>query len=550
MLLDLYVGNYYGKKDPNDPNKQLMALIYQTASIYTSMLVPEDPIAKVRTEYMEFKPYSKRYEVNLNKLAKKINVPETIRELVLESLFKWGIAKVALGSSSFVRMDDDSYSDPGFPFAASINLDNWVHDMRASSIREARYMGDYYEVGSDVLESEKMFDKKVRDRLLNNIRKNEDVGARASDLSTNRSDYDLFCDHARLIDIWIPAERKVYTFDANLDYPPLNVVDYSGNSEGPYKFLSYDDVPGNSVPVSPLENLVDLAEVANSLMRRNVNRARGQKEVVAFVSGSAADAEKLRNAQDGEYVQISDAQGIVNMKGPGVDQQVYALNEGILDHFNRLNGNTSTMAGLGAQTKTVGQEELLNEQVGALMQKMQRRVVKFVTAIYGELGYHLWLDQVGMRTTVSLADFGLPDQELDRSWIPGERQGDIASYLIEIEPSSMVFQSSQSKLAQIDARMEKMLVLLQTPYGAESGVVIDIPEYVATSAELSNTPEMRRIFKITGGQTLPDPPKPENALKTKQNGGEYIHHGPGPQPSNPQQDVMKMMANASNDNAA
>jgi hypothetical protein len=549
-ILDMYVGNRYGKRRVSEYRKQIMNLTYQAVSIYVSWLVAENPVPRAKTRYVELMPEAKKFEVNLANVARMINLTDSLRDAVLEAVIKGpGICKVALGSSEFVRLDNDSFSDPGLPFVASIGLDDWVHDMSAKNRRRCRWMGDYYEVGEDALMADKMFNAKQRDRLLNQIRRNEDTGKRASAISVNRNDYDLFCRSAKLIDIWIPREQKVYTFDANLEYPPLNVVDYEGNSEGPYKFLCFDEVPDNTIPISPMENLIELAEGTNSLLRKNLQKARSLKEVMGFEANSATDAQAVKDADDGEYVQIARAEGIAPLKVGGPDQNVFSFNLSLLEQYNRMGGNIMTLGGLGAQTSTLGQEELLNQQVGALMRKLQQRVIKFASEVFGELGWLLWNDQVGYRASVSLEEFGLPNTHIDASWMPGERQGRLENYVIEVEPNSMTYQSPQQKMMVIDdILLNKALPLMQTPMGQESGMTIDPKDYIQVASDLHNIPELRRIIKFTG-QRLPDPPSPNRTQKTKPNGGTYIHKSEGSGQKDPNQQIMKMMqsANANND---
>lgn len=545
-LIKDYAGYDYGVGDITGKD-HVANLTFQTASIYRSWLVANRPQVKIFATSNKLAPFAKRFEVNLNNLIKIINLQHTISNCVLNSLFKIGICKVGLGSQGFVQLDDDSYSDPGFPFAQSISLDNWAHDMRATSLRTCRWMGDFYEIDEYTLVKEGVFNKETRDKLLNEIRENEDQGTKAADLGRSSEAPDTLFGKVRLIDIWVPSEQAIYTMDANLRHAPLNIVDYSGNSEGPYKFLYYDEVPDNTMPVAPLENTEKLYGVINSLLRKNVDQAMRAKQVNLFEKGSEGDAAALNNAQDGEYIGVSDPERVKQHLNGAVDQNTFAFATAAMKLADRMAGNIQTLGGLGPQSDSVGQEQIIKAQVGALMQNMQSRVVKFTSDVCSELGWHLWHDKVGMKASATLEDFGLPEVEVPLDLEPGMRDGDFSDYDIQVEPYSMAYQSPGERMNTLNMLlMQTIFPLTQTPFAQQSGMSIDVKKLVERFADLSNLPELRNVVTFAG-VPMPDPPTAGGAKHKPQR--EYVHRSQSNRSEGGFGDeAVQMMGNAQADN--
>jgi hypothetical protein len=545
-----YCGTQYGKVGfqaiEGRADDQIANFMFQTASIYRSWLVANRPQVKIHASSNKKAAFAKRFEVNLNELIKIINLQQTISMTVLNALFKIGICKVGLGSSEFVKLDDDSYSDPGFPFAEAISLDNWNHDMEARSLRKCRWMMDYYEIDIRRLDEEKIFNKETRDKLIANNRDMRDT-QRTELLGRDTQGPHGTKDCVRLVDIWCPNEQVIYTMDDKLMYAPLNVVDYSGNSEGPYKFLCFDEVPDNTMPIGPLENIQKLAQVTNSLLRKGVDQARRAKQVMAYEAGSDQDAKKISDARDGEYISVTDVERIKPMFVGAVDQNTYAFAIGAQKLLDRMGGNVQTLGGLGPQSDSVGQEQIIKQQVGALMQNMQSRVVKFTSDVCSELGWHLWHDQVGMKRFENLAAHGLPEIEVDMSLNPGQREGDFADYSIEVEPYSMAYQSPGERLGMLNNIVMNMVFpLTQTPFAQQSGMSIDVKALVDKIADLSNLPELRNVVTFAG-VPMNDPPSASQGAAHKPQ-REYVHRSASSKGGDDMGSELQMMGNASKDN--
>jgi hypothetical protein len=544
-LLRMYVGNKYGSDVLPAGQRQLVYQLRQAALIYSMLLTPKQPRAFTKTIYTELLAESKRFQINLNNLIKIIKPEDQGRLIVLDALFRIGIGKVGLGSSMSVKFDDDNRTDPGFPFFDHISLDNYAHDMKAKSLRNLRWACDWYDVDRMELEDSDVFDKDVVDKLKNGWSHGSGED-RAADLGRGTDYFDD--DKIRLVDVWIPSERKIYTMDADMSLEPLHVANYTGSPGGPYKYLCFGPVPDNTMPLGILEDIEAMSRVFNYSYRKLVDQLKRQKTNLAYNSGSEKDAEAWKDAVDGEAFAVDDIDNIKILNNGSIDQQSFAFLLNLQKQVDRQS-NASVLGGLGAQTDTVGQEQIVSKQAGAVFSDLQSTTAGFYAEVFNELGWHLHEDQVGMRASIDAGEYGFPNIRFDRSWLPDERKGQFNQYTIDVDPSSMVFTTPEQKYGKLMRTLKELIIPLATsPLGAE-GSPLDLKKIIADVADLQDLPELRNWYRDRSGK-IPDPEQPEQQNPFDQGGGEYIHHtaGGGNQGSSEDEQIMAMMASAGRDN--
>jgi hypothetical protein len=373
----------------------------------------------------------------------------------------------------------------------------------------------------------------------------------AADIGVDRNEPATGKRSIRLMDVWVPCEMKVYTLDGEARRV-VHVSDYDGNVDGPYKYLCLNEVPDNLMPLGQLETLEMLGRLYNKLYGKLSNQAGDQKNITVFEAGAEEDAKALLSSRDGDFKKVQDVERVKPLALGGINQQNFAFALNVASEFNKLGGNISTLAGLGASTDTVGQENIIHQQNGVLFSKMQAQVVRFAGEVGKELGWHLWHDQVGFRASVSAEEYGVPDLVFDRSWIPGVREGDFANYNFEVEPYSMAYRSPQERFGAMNMVLQQVVMpLMQTPAGMQSGLTIDTKELVKYASDLLNMPELTKIVKHADGNMAQ--PMPEDIAGGMKPQREYVHRS-AKSKANPEQEQQKqaveMMGSAQRDNAA
>jgi hypothetical protein len=397
--------------------------------------------------------------------------------------------------------------------------------MHAPSLRALSFAGDRYLVDRERFRETQFANRKAQKMVLDHS-----GGAPwgldeepAREAGTSLDQFQGERDTIELWDIWCPYEQKVYTMDSEFLYAPLEVVDYTGNPFGPFKYLSFYDVVDNTMPVSPMSAMIELDMLYNSLIRKLANQAKRQKIVPFYNGANVEDASTVNKAQDGEMVKIdAEKDSIGELKMGGIDQSNYAFSLHIKQLFSEYGGNLQMLGGLGPQSATLGQDQLVANQLSQAMSKMQYRTTRFAADVCREVGWQMWNDQIGMRSSESLAELGLPEIVIPMDWNPDHREGEFEYYDFQVEPYSMRYQSPTERSSALSAMMQEVLQIMQTPSAQQSGMTINVEEFVNVQAELRNLPEARRIVRFGGRPTAEMPQAETNMRKPLNTTRNYV----------------------------
>ncbi len=324
-----YVGSGWGESYVENTRGQREVLanwMNLTADTYTMSLAANKPRVLLSVTDFSLTPFSKRFQVAVNNLIQEIHLEETLRRIVLDAFFTIGIAKVYtadLGKQVELANPDfpdepgqsagfdewEAYSeaqraipqtiwmDPGKPFVERVSFDDWVHDTQATDWEKIRFAAHYYRVPFESVKNDDRFDKRAVGMLGPSSKwggyMERDGESSVKEIAHyNEGDLDELEPMIDLMDVWLPAENKWCIFAAEKNTPPLLVQNWDGPETGPFHLLVYSDVPDNIMPSSPAQNLSPLAELMNSLMRKQANQARRQKDITAY-QGDGKEHERV-----------------------------------------------------------------------------------------------------------------------------------------------------------------------------------------------------------------------------------------------------------------
>ena len=221
-----------GANHSSDGSKQKVPVNYieLAVGIYTYQLAASAPKALVTTPYRQYKATGNLLQLATNQQIDEMDLESTLQELVTASLLSLGVVKHGLATVDTVEYEGEPV-DITEPFVATVHIDDWVHDMRATDIRKASFMGDRYPAPVDSIkewpgatsypelygtQDGDMYDNKERPN------KNEDQESRASTVTQGNRDPDSYIKEAEVWDIWLPAKNAIITIplDLDLDGPP------------------------------------------------------------------------------------------------------------------------------------------------------------------------------------------------------------------------------------------------------------------------------------------------------------------------------------------
>ena len=494
-LIKDYTGSWYSTSGADE--KTLVNLMNQTARIYTIALAANNPQVLVSTPSLDNLPFARRFEVNLNKLIGDMALDKTFRAIVLDAYFCLGCGVVMMRDTDtrfhgLLESEEDVWLDPGEPWLNRVSLDDLVLDMPAKELTKMRYCGHRYRADYEKVMDEPGYDKKVKDKLKPTSREHHDVTGAARDIASEWGDAedDDLKDMIWLQDIWIAENNSIVTMPVDQDTEPLIEREWVGSQAGPYKFLSLGDTPDNLIPTSPAMNLKGQHDMLNRLYRRMESDSNAHRVVNVYPPNMADDAERLRTAERNSWQRGMSPEQIKQFEMGGVDQRDMGLATYLIDVYDRMAGNLQAMGGLGAQSSTVGQEEMIHGQLSKNVADMRLAVVNFASDCILDLGRLMWEDQtLELRTSIPVGNSGI---KVGSNWTPDRRDGEFEDYQFRVEPYSMVFKTPEQKLQELFQVLTELAPLW--PMFQASGATIDAEAIVEEIARLKNRPEFMRFI--------------------------------------------------------
>lgn len=536
-----YRGSEWGDGD-RDVKEMLVNNVLLTAQAYMMSLAGNRPRVLVRAKTQNLLPFAAVFQANINNLLEEIRFERTLQQIVLDAYFSMGISKTYWAEGRAIERpnpdmpqepgmgaSDDQWSqyeeqqrtipatiwvDPGTPYVERVSLDDYGFDTAATEFSRQRFQWHSYRVPLVDIKADERFNKKYTKEMKGDSRSTsvmfgtQEEKARHQTGPKDRDEVESSCE---LIDLYLPFERKwAVMAQSGTDFVPLYVADWNGPEGGPFRTLTFDDVPDEGMPVSPVSSIMGLQNLQNSLLRKQAEQARRQKTFTVY-NGDEQDALAVKKASDGEIVKVAHPDQVKEMRYGGVDQSNLAFSQIIDGQLSRQAGNLDAKAGLGPQSGTAKQDAMIRGAVSNQESKMRDRVLRFVSDVAGDLGWMMWIDEaLEMETSIKEPGLELPIQA---KWSPEQREGDFAQYGFDIDPISMPYVSPGEKVEQLNGAIQQLAPLVQM-----GGAIIDVPELVKQYSTLLNLPELENIIKLA-------PPMPQEP----QQGG----NGPqGPKPPN------------------
>ena len=550
-LIKDYVGSWYAEAGAE--NKTLVNLINQTAKIYTVALAANNPKVLVSTPNSGNIPFARRFEVNLNKLISDMALDQTFRAIVMDAFFCLGCGVVMMRDTDtrfhgLLESEEDVWLDPGEPWFNRVSLDDLILDMSAKELTKMRYCGHRYRADYEKVMDEPGYDKKVKEKLKPTSRSHHDSVGAARDIASEwgSAEDDDFKDMIWLMDVWIPENKSIATMACDQhDLPPLIERDWVGSQAGPYKFLSLGDTPDNVMPTSPAVNLKGMHDLQNRLHRRMEEDSDAHRTVQVYPPGMEDDANALRTAGRNDWVRGKSPEQVKQFQMGGVDQRDMALATFVQGEYDRFAGNLQAMGGLGAQSSTLGQEELIHGNVSRNVADMQMAVVNFASECILDLGRLMWEDEtLELHTSMEAANTGI---QVRSDWEPGLRVGKFEDYEFRVEPYSMVFKTPEQKLQELFQVLRELAPLW--PMFEAQGASLDAQAIVEEIARLKNRPEFNRFITFTSPEMMMGGGGDENTVRqspvtTRENIRRNIPTG-GTQESRNNALIRDLMAGAS-----
>jgi hypothetical protein len=512
-----YAGSNYGvhlDADQPDPLNLLFSLV--------STLVPAltvDPKATVETVRGDL-AFAETFRLAIDDEAEKINLCDTMKSVIIDSLFGLGIVKTGLKAAPGFSDEGNLEIDQGTIFSERVSFANYIVDMASSTRRGAQYEGDRYEITEDYARSTGMFDEQTIGLLINATNTAYAVQTSRTTGGHERSNDDEFIQRLQLVDLYLPTEGKIVTIPGDVRFSSLgflNEFKWDGDPSGPYDTLGFSPVPDKILPTPVIGAIYDMYVLTNKLARKIARQADRQKDIVVYQKGMEDDGDAVRDSSDGDMVGVADIDHVKPLSFGGANDDGFKAVAWYQDFFNKIAGNPDLIGGLSADANTLGQDQLSLQNANGRIDDWRQTALKVASSILRKLGGYVWSDRDTKRS-LQLVD---GDLKFPREF-GKKRKGEFEDYKIGIDAHHRPPMSPDQEVV----RIERYLNIVSNPQMVEAaraqGLAIDV----------------RKAAKILGSKLGIDNDTdemfvPVEDIEGLQRQGQQLQQAPQPQLSQP-----------------
>jgi hypothetical protein len=511
-----YVGAHWSSEGSNLEVPINMIALY--CDIVGRKLVSQNPRVMLSTWRQQDRPAVNAMQSWSNREIENMTLGKTLGRSVLDGLFSLGITKVALSTPADASVAAWQL-EAGQPFAECVDLDDFVFDIHARAFEEVGYIGHRYRVRLDVVRDDPRYSRARKDLSASPDNQfNTEGDLRISVLQRAFwSSQEENADYVDLWEIYDPYRKLVYTLaDASVGpeesqymgkSEPLLVQRWLGPTCGPYHMLGFGVVPGNAMPKAPIQNLYYLHTSINNICRKLIRQAQRQKTVLPIRGLNTEDYDRLASSSDGEPFRYDGDTPPTEVSYGGPDPKNFTLMMALIEQFNLLAGNLETMGGLAPQSKTLGQDKLLNENSSATLASLQETAVGHASSVLKALCWYWWNHPTKVMTT-TFHPPGLPEHEIVRTLHPAmhpdpnelKRTARLADMDIKVDPYSLQAQTPQTRVQTIISLVQGVITPMM-PIMMQQGIQFDMNEFLMLVSKYYDQPDLPQICKIAAPPT-------------------------------------------------
>jgi len=357
LFLRSFVGQYYDR-DQGDIGAQPLNLIFNAIRTLVPNIVMANPKYHVESNFVAYKDYAELLGLALDLNSEQLKIRDIYRRWIVDSIFTLGILKTGLAdSNTAITFNEDEVIDPGMIYTEHVDFDNFCSDpTNRGDLREAAWHADRIRIPRQFL----LDSGEYNNALIEKLPKTRSYAGydRGSDLSmknVNQWEVDEYEDEVEVMEVWIPKAQAIVTVPAPQNSEArstmqfedfLRVTDYDGPDSGPYTFLSLTPpVPGNPMPVAPVGIWHDLHIMANRMVKKVLDQADRQKDIIVYKRAAADDAQEALDASDGEAIAADDPDGIRGISfGPKLTGIMTPIKSHILCFLGLLHCSLSSIS--------------------------------------------------------------------------------------------------------------------------------------------------------------------------------------------------------------
>jgi len=484
-------------------------LLLQAQEAYLMMLAFRNPQVLCSSRKNEYRASGATVQAVMNKHLADIRFELFLRRYLRDALQAVGVCKIGLISTGKVMKYGDETYDVGEPDVDTVDLDNLIYDHVATRLGSESWVGDRYQLPLRHLLENKRYSRKAVRLVASAVLKHkakrfgENDGDRLSDLTADHEPagdekWDTMVD---VIDVYDKERNVVLTLSPDDEEAILQEQKWEGPPCGPYRMFGFYEIAENSFPLAPLNTLLPLHSMANTLARKLSEQAARAKTVFPTDTRDEQDADAIRVAPDGSIVPMQNVRAVNPLNIPGPDPTIFSFALQTKQLFNDMAGNVEALLGLGPQSGTASQDAMIRQNASSQFEWMGHRWNTEVKGVVGDIGWHVMRSPTFTKT-VQRSYTDDPDLSYQLEYSPRKLKGSPEDYEIDIVPFSMRIQTPDQKIKGMEAVLAATDRL--APYMQQAGIMVDAQFVLQQIAELSGNPEL--VGSMLKFQAIPTQP--------------------------------------------
>lgn len=517
MAIKHRAGFYYSENSSLFPMPINMLEMVHT--IVGGRLISNNPQVNISTDLPDAKPVAEAIESWINKQIPRIKLRETLQEATTDSIDWYGIIMVSLATPGTAAMTGWNIK-AGEPFAEVVDPDDHIWDLHARRFDQPAWEGHRFRIPLTV--ARKMYGKDRNGKPLEgNVDRIYNLEGDERPSMVSRTTLLGESEIEEMIDLWhfyIPRHRLcVILRDDDLrgscstdgrggnKGKVLDAYTWIGPDHGPYHKFVLKSLPNNSMPKGMIQDILDLNEAINVLARKLMRQGDRQKEIIIASNAASKDAEKIFKTNDGEGTYVDRPEQVKAVFFGGPNQQNFQLMNALIDRLSYLVGNLELLGGLGPQSGTAKQDELLNENSSTTTQNMQQKTMNGVISVVTALAWYWYHDPYKvMSVTFYLPGSPAVNAPLQVHPHPGDQPQDPSKMYrtwkfedlnLHIDPFTVQYQSPQQRQQAIDAIVQNVIMPMMAILQA-NGVQFDVRAYLEKKAKMQQLPDLMELVKM------------------------------------------------------
>lgn len=545
-LLDRAKGSEWFPSDERTPINQMA----QQEWALVQHLAGGDPKALVIPGGSGMEAVAYEQTLAINKMAQRVNLRRKFRRLVQDALYGIGICRIGMvhGKNVPIReiapeLDEEGEVGVGQLEVQIISLENWVHDCQADSIEEREFCGHSYWVDAEDIEyylpgvKREDLEQEEEKRWIDE-HGNEMAGAISRGVDGD-GQYQ-FRQKYWLWDIWVPKENVIVTTQVSGTGEIAHVRPWQSRPGGPYLFLYYRQLPDQAIPISIMADLALVHDSLNSTFRKLIDQTKAAKTVLGFKPSGKGDAENIRDAGPREIIEMRDPDAVREFSFNGPDQALLGMLLQTRELASIIGGNTDVLAGLGSESPTATQEQMVSEAAGGKIALHEVDTADFQVEVFEAMRWYLYHEQEEPIDIVGQVEG--TDISFSETFSAAKAQampGNFDSFQLKIEPFTGIYRSPEQRFQTLVTLWERLIMP-----GVAAGIIDQTPDLnrlLEIAAQYLDMPEVRGLLRqvsveeqegVSGGEARQSP------TTTRR----YIREGaPGPTRSGNAMQALQMM---------